>query len=28
LGLGIDCTLEGLHTLKIKETDKASGFKK
>ena len=27
LGLGIDCTLEGLHTLKIKETDRLFALK-
>ena len=27
LGLGIDCTLEGLHTLKIKETDRLIALK-
>ena len=27
LGLGIDCTLEGLHTLKIKETDRLVALK-
>tara|TARA_Y100000739_G_scaffold17985_1_gene14363 strand:- start:1323 stop:2549 length:1227 start_codon:yes stop_codon:yes gene_type:complete len=27
LGLGVDCTLEGLHTLKIKETDRLIALK-
>ena len=28
LGLGIDCRLSGLHTLKIKETDRIEALKK